>query len=74
MTATPSDVMAIHRAIDSFRMGAPIQSDDVRFASKMDGHSLDHLLSIDISVVMAEYCDRVPRTDVHAYALYCRRA
>lgn len=51
-----SDRMAIHAAARSFRMGAPITVDDIRFACWADGHPIDHVEGRYIAKCLAEIC------------------
>lgn len=49
---TPQVRTAIVNAVHSFRPGAPITIDDVRFACKVDGSDIDHLDPCTVAAVM----------------------
>lgn len=56
---TPSEEEAIILAARTFRIGAPIVVDDIRFAARTDGHDLGHIGGKDIANVLRTICDPV---------------
>lgn len=49
----------IRRTIETFPVGSPIIIDDIRFAAKVDGYSLDDVDGQIIAKCLAEMCDPV---------------
>ncbi len=55
-----SDRLAIHSAARSFRKGAPIIVDDIKFACRVDGHPVDHINGHYIAQCLSEICTSDP--------------
>lgn len=62
----PDDRTAIIEAVFSYRATAPITIEDVRMAAALDGHSLRHIESWQIAIVLRDVavCESNP---------YCHR-
>lgn len=68
---TPEDRSAILAAVGTFRMGAPILTDDVRVACAVDGHSIRHIPGPHLAKIIQERCDPAEgpygRKDFHSW-------
>ena len=51
--------------IGTFRMGAQIQSDDIRFASLCDGHDLSDIEPRELTKVIKQRCDPISHPKTH---------
>lgn len=59
------DCRAIYDAVHSFRRGAPILLDDIRFACRVDGHPIDHINAYYLALYLRGFC--IPTTDTRAH-------
>lgn len=59
----------ILRTIETFPIGSPIVIDDIRFAAKVDGYSLDDVDGQIIARCLSEICDAkvIRRKDRKSY-------
>ena len=59
--------------VGTFRMGAEMQSDDVRFASLCDGHDLSDIEPRTLTRVLRMRCNPVSHPDTHFPTGWVRR-
>jgi len=71
MCITDDDREAILHAVGTFRLGAPIMTDDIRLACSVDGHPIKHVNGTELVHAMLLRCDDMGRS--YARTVYGRR-
>ncbi|MFA6718648.1 MAG: hypothetical protein WCS15_06180 [Prevotella sp.] len=57
MTVSDQDRKVVLDTIGTFRSGASITVDDIRFAAKVDGYDLSHILWNELPIIIKDRCD-----------------
>ena len=73
MTISDQDRRVVLETVGTFRLGAPITVDDIRFAAKVDGHDLSHVLWNELPMIIKERCDAYKPYGGHERVSWIRR-
>jgi len=73
MTISDQDRRVVLETVGTFRLGAPITVDDVRFAAKVDGHDLSHISWYELPLILKERCDGRKLIGSHEHVSWIRR-
>ncbi len=68
------DEQFILDVVGTFRFGAPITLDDIRFAAKADGRNIDYINGSTLSRIVSKRCSTIkcPGDFEHDYHKYVR--